>query len=233
MAKTLVDKNVQFHNELNPKVWSGDTLDQRVRLHLLNIAKHFIDFLELPVTPLTDIVLTGSLASYNYTPYSDFDLHVVLDFDKISCDEQVLQQLFDSKKRLWNKTYPITVLGHDVELYAEDKDQKDVTNGTFSLLDDKWVEIPQKKRPHVKTAAIHAKSLDLMDQIDQVISDNDEKQANKLKEKIVKMRRAGLATTGMYGTENLTFKILRNQGYIDRITNFINNKMVHQLGLGQ
>lgn len=231
MAKTLVDKNVQFHNELNPKIWNNNNLDPRIRLHLLSIAKQFIEFLELPVTPLRDIVLTGSLASYNYTSYSDFDLHVILDFDKISCDEQVLQQLFDSKKRLWNKTYPITIYEHDVELYAEDKDQKDVTNGTFSLLDNKWVEIPQKKRPHVKTAAVHAKALDLMDQIDQVISDDDDEQANKLKQKIVKMRRSGLATTGMYGTENLVFKILRNQGYIDRITNFINNKMVYQLGI--
>lgn len=231
MPKLQVDKNVQFHNELNPKIWSDNTLDQRVRLHLLETAKLFIDFLELPNTPLVDIVLTGSLASYNYTPYSDFDLHIILDFGKISCDEEVLTQLFDSKKRLWNKTYPVTILGYTVELYAEDVKQEDVTNGTFSLLDDAWTETPKKQRPKIDTAALRAKTLDIMDQIAQVIGDNDHKAANKLKEKIVKMRRAGLADSGMYSVENLAFKILRNQGYIDRISDFITKHTISQLSL--
>lgn len=231
--KNLVGNNIKFHSELNPKVWQGDRMNQRIRYHLLKIAQLFIKSLNIDNIPLTDIYLTGSLASYNYTPYSDFDLHIVLDKSKLSCDPKLLDKMFKSAKNLWNEHYPITIKGYDVELYAQDANEPHTSNGVYSVLDNRWVEQPQRISPLLKNSAIKTKTLSLMYDIDSVIKDGDLKAAQKLKDKISKMRKNGLEKTGMYGVENLSFKVLRNQGYLDKLFEFIKNQITQRLSLDQ
>ena len=45
--------------------------------------------------------------------------------------------------------------------------------------------------------------------------------ALSIKDKILKMRREGLARDGEFAIENLTFKKLRNEGYIEKIIDLI------------
>ena len=47
--------------------------------HSLEAAKLFIDKLPFEVD-VEDITLTGSLANYNWSSYSDVDLHIIIDF---------------------------------------------------------------------------------------------------------------------------------------------------------
>lgn len=231
--KVQVSKNVQFHNRLNPRVWDNDRMKQRIRYHLLKIAKLFIESLNIENIPLKDIYLMGSLASYNYTPYSDFDLHIILDKSKLSCDPKLLDQMFKSAKNRWNEHYPITLKGYDVELYSQDINAPYVSNGVYSVLDDKWVEKPEKVFPVIKDNAIRVKALSLMYDINRVIEDGEVDAAQKLKDKISKMRKSGLEKTGMYGVENLTFKVLRNQGYLNKLFDFIKHKITQDLSLPQ
>ena len=64
--------------ELNPKIWVKGLLNSRVRLRLLDIADDFINTLPISHSLVDDIILTGSLANYNWSRYSDFDLHILL-----------------------------------------------------------------------------------------------------------------------------------------------------------
>ncbi len=45
----------------------------------------------------------------------------------------------------------------------------------------------------------------------------DVDKVNTLKEKIKKMRKAGLDKKGEYSVENLAFKVLRNNGYLEKL----------------
>ena len=75
---------------LNPAIWKGADIDERVRKGLLQIVNDFLDGLRVKINP-EDIVLTGSSANYNWTPQSDIDVHIVVDFKKIkSVDPKVL-----------------------------------------------------------------------------------------------------------------------------------------------
>jgi hypothetical protein len=75
-----------FHlqDELNPKIWeSSDKMVPKVRERLLEIAYEFIEFLGVDVI-ISDVVMTGSLANYNWSQYSDVDLHLIADFEQFS-----------------------------------------------------------------------------------------------------------------------------------------------------
>jgi predicted nucleotidyltransferase len=231
--KIDIFKNVQFHDELNPKIWDNFNMNKKVQYHLLRVAKKFIESLDIDNLPLRDVQLTGSLASYNYTPYSDFDLHVVVDRSQLSCDPQVAEELFQAKKAVWNKTYPVKIYGHDVELYVEDSANPPVSNGTYSVIDGEWIIQPKKQRPKINNSAILAKTQDLVTRIEDAISSKDHDAAQDIKEKIGRMRRSSIADEGLYGVENLAFKVLRNQGYLNRLSDFITKGTVTGLSLGE
>ena len=66
--------------KLNDKIWNKDlTINQKVRKNLLQIAKDFIEFIKIKNLKIIDIVLTGSIANYNWHSKSDIDLHIIID----------------------------------------------------------------------------------------------------------------------------------------------------------
>ena len=78
--------DLSIKKELNQSIWDGEKLNTLVRERLLKIADDFIEDLEIvEKEDIEDIRLTGSLANYNYTSYSDIDLHVIIDFQKVVC----------------------------------------------------------------------------------------------------------------------------------------------------
>jgi hypothetical protein len=64
--------------------------------------------------------------------------------------------------------------------------------------------------------------MDQVDRVEKLIDDGKyeeaEKYADKLKEKIQKMRKAGLETIGAYSVENLAFKVLRRTDYLGKLS---------------
>ena len=75
---------LQYHSELNPKFWVNVFLKDEVRKQLLEIAKEWLKFAEVPTSAVEDIVLTGGNANFNYTDDSDLDVHIILNPKKIS-----------------------------------------------------------------------------------------------------------------------------------------------------
>ena len=72
----------EMHDKLDRDFWNqpDDNLDPEIQEKLLIIANDFYDSLEVGDVPYEDVTFTGSLAAYNYSRFSDVDLHILLDF---------------------------------------------------------------------------------------------------------------------------------------------------------
>jgi predicted nucleotidyltransferase len=230
-----------FHlqDELNPKIWeSSDKMSPKVRERLLEIAYEFIEFLGVDII-VSDVVMTGSLANYNWSQYSDVDLHIIADFEQFSEKELPLyEELFKLKKTLFNDKHNIKIYGYDVELYVQDETESHFSSGEYSVLFNEWITKPKKENVEIDTALIKNKSEHWMKIIDEVIDDTKEKSIesgmdsiNKVKEKLKKYRTAGLEDGGEMSDENLVFKVLRRNGYIQKLFDFQNEYQDKKLSL--
>lgn len=231
-AQDFLKDNVKYHNSLNMYVWDGEDMNKEVRYKLLLIAKEFIEYLDVPNFKLVDIVLRGSLTNYNYTQYSDFDLHLVTRYGDLQCDD-IARAFYKAKKQIWNDEHDIIIHGHEVELYVEDVNEPNASQGAYSILRGEWIKQPTFDPPKLNDRAINAKVAVLVKEIESAISSGRVKELKSVKDKIVKMRKSGLADGGEYSTENLAFKILRNQGYITRLQKSIVDKQDAELGLAE
>jgi len=230
-AKDLVKGNIAYHHTLNQDVWDGDELRVDVRYKLLEIAKRFIEYLEIPNFKLVDVILRGSLVNYNYTQYSDFDLHIVTDYSAL--DGDITEPFYMAKKKIWNDEHDITIKGHEVELYVEDVGAENVSEGTYSVLDARWIRIPEYRKPSINDHAVNAKARDLMTQINRAIREGSVEDITRLQDKIKAARQAGLDAGGEFSTENLAFKIVRNKGYLDKLYKNKNQKFDQELSLDE
>ena len=226
-------------DELNPKVWDNEnTLNKEVREKLLAVATEFIEFLGVPIL-VDDIIFTGSLANYNWSKYSDVDLHVVADFTQFSDDLLPLyQELFKVKKTLFNTDHDIKIFGYDVELYVQDSNEAHFSSGVYSVLNDEWNNKPKKENVKIDKNLIRQKSSQWMEIIDtalesasDVTADDAREILKKCRNKLKKYRTCGLEKEGEYSDENLVFKVLRRNGYIEKLMNFENDVVDKELSL--
>lgn len=217
---------VTVNAELNPKIWQGGRLDGKVRLKLLEIARAFVDFVGIDLD-VEDYTITGSNANYTWTNYSDLDLHVII--TGTPTDEQ--RELFTAKKALWGEQHNITIKSLPVECYVQGSEEPHHSTGVFSLLDNKWLVEPKKVKPSIDDSAIEAKKDAILAVIEHALLSKDLEKLRAVKDKITKMRKAGLERAGEWSVENLVFKVLRNLGLIDEITEKIRELEDQELSL--
>ena len=218
----------QFYNKtLNKSFWQDDAFDQEVRENLLSIAKDFYKHLKLDV-PVLDIQLTGSLANYNYSGYSDLDVHVIIDFSKINRDIELVKRALDGARFVWNMRHNIVIKGHDVELYVQDVHEQHTASGLFSLLNNEWIKKPTYNPPQIDERDVEVKYQYYVKEIDKMVDllNNElapaeykaiSRRAERLKEKIQQDRKECLSKEGEFCIENLVFKKLRNTGEIEKL----------------
>lgn len=214
---------LKSHNNLNKKLWDDEKIRPDVWRALDKISKEWADFAKIPRSAIKDVIVTGGNANYNYTDQSDIDLHLVVDKEKIDCQD-VLDEYLQAKKQLWALTHDITVKGHPVELYAQDyRDPFRKGQGIYSLKSAKWLQKPTKYDIDKNHPEVTRKVKELMHQIDTLIdSKSDDVSAfKKLKERIKKMRSSAIEKSGESAPENLVFKELRNRGYLDRLNKYM------------
>ena len=214
---------LKSHEQLNPKYWTDGKLDPEVWRALNRISKEWSDFANIPKAAIRDVIITGGNANYNYTKYSDIDLHLVVDKEKIDC-QGLLDDYLQSKKQLWALTHDIKVKGQPVELYAQDyQDPFREGQGIYSLQSNKWLQQPTYRKTSVNHPEVKRKVKELMFQIDALIDSNSDDIApfKKLKARLKFMRSSAIEKGGETATENLVFKELRNRGYLDRINKHV------------
>lgn len=219
---------VTVNKTLNPKLWVDGTLNPEVAAKLEDIARAFEDFIGIDLD-VVDYTITGSNANFTWTEYSDLDLHLII--PGTPTDDQ--RELFNAKKALWSEQHDITIKGLPVECYVQGEDEPHHSTGVYSLSQDKWLVEPKKVKPSVDDAAIEAKKDAILAQIEQALLSKDLDKLRTVKDKITQMRKAGLARAGEWSVENLVFKILRNLGLIDQITEKIRELEDAELSLEQ
>jgi murein DD-endopeptidase MepM/ murein hydrolase activator NlpD/peptidoglycan hydrolase-like protein with peptidoglycan-binding domain len=244
-----------FHiqENLNPKIWElpkekfmGDpegqhyTMRPKVRERLLEIAYEFIEFVKVDFI-VSDVVMTGSLANYNWSKYSDIDLHIMADFSQFNERERELyQELFTLKKTLFNDKHDIKIFGYDTELYIQDENEEHTSTGVYSVLFNKWIEEPSHEKVIVDRETVKNKSEKWMKEIDTILEnikdesvEDAKKILKKIKDKIKKYRKSGLEEKGEFSIENLVFKVLRRNNYIQKIFDFENDYIDKTLSLSE
>jgi hypothetical protein len=204
----------------------GYRLDNEVQKALLKIDNDFVSNLKKDndiKLDVTDIVVIGSIANYNWTDYSDIDLHIVADYSKLGIDADTAQTMFDAIKTSWNSKHNIIIKGHDVELYVQNKDHVPNSSAEYSVLNNRWLKEPVKEKPSFDKELIKRKYKEYKKKINQLVSAHNEDALKKLLDKLYKYRQAGLDAGGELSEENIIFKVLRAKGHVDKLKDSISN----------
>jgi len=234
-----------LQDELNPEIWDSPEhpksakLKPEIRNRLLKVAQIFIDYLDDDFF-VHDIIFIGSLVGYNWSEFSDFDIHILYDSSEFSGDVELHKELFRLKKTVFNAAHDIRIKGYETELFAQDTNEPEKSAGSYSILNNEWIRVPEKENFTIDEKKLKDKSQQWMDIIDGVLENAEDedledaiKLVKKYKEKIRKYRTCGLKKEGEFSYENLVFKFLRRNGYISKLENFKNKIADKKLSLEQ
>jgi hypothetical protein len=242
-----VFQSFDLKKTLNPNIWMNADSDDfsvvkpfpDIRKHLLAVTGLFMDTIKFKNLPVEDIIFTGSLANYNWSEYSDVDLHIIINKKAIHIDPEILDDYFTVKKEAFNTKHKINIKNFDIEIYIQDVEEQTIALGMFSVLTNQWVKTPSKENVVIDKNNIRKKLeyfISEANKIDQMVSANESASEiitliNELKEKIKKYRKSGLESNGEYSDENLVFKYLRRTNYLKRLTDYKIQTMDRMLSL--
>jgi predicted nucleotidyltransferase len=230
----IYETSTPFYNDtLHPEFWVDGKFDTGIREKLLRITSDFIQN-RININEIDDIQLTGSMANFNYTEFSDLDVHVLTDFSKLNRNTKLVKQALDGKRFVWNLRHNIVIREHEVEMYFQDTHEPHIASGLFSLKHNNWIKTPVYDPPEIDDRDVNKKADSISGDIDRLKNEIDKdisperaelyyKKAGQLKDKIRKMRQAGLESSGEFSIENLAFKRLRNSGDIGALIQSISD----------
>lgn len=221
--------------KLVDKFWVEEKLNKDVKETIKAIVDSFMEFANIETSKIKKIILIGSICNYNWSKFSDVDVHIVIDYSKIDKRKDFVQEYFDSKKQLWNDEHQkLKIFGHKVEIYVQDINDEVSSDGEYDVTHDKWVSKPEKddsidELVYSNKDKIKKKSLEIIKQISNVektVKKETSKsklkaQQNKVDEllnKLKELRKKGLSSKdGEYSVGNLVYKCVRRTGYFDKL----------------
>lgn len=217
-------KSFEPKDSLSDQIFEGSdgefSMRGDIRKRLVEISNDFIESFGVEFF-IHDVTLTGSLSNYNWSQYSDVDLHILIDFDETEYPIDLVKEFFDAKERVWNEKHDIKIKGFDVEVYVQDVKQEHVSSGVYSILHNKWLIEPERNKPNIDDRMILQKAEHYAKQIDSLIKKSNKtnvlQMIDDLRKKIKTFRQSGLEQGGEYSYENLTFKLLRRNGYFGKL----------------
>ena len=245
MEDNKILKSFKINNTLNNEIWDYDssvndkepTINNEVKDILFEVSDDFINFLGVDID-VEDITMTGSLSNYNWSSFSDIDLHILVDFGSSNIPKKVLRELFNAKQGIWNSLRDITVYGYEVEIYVQDSEEPHFSSGVYSVLNDEWIASPNKLETSWDEKKVLKKSKEWMDIIDGIYRKSNIQSSEeilnliqKVKEKLKKFRKCGLEDGGEFSYENLAFKFLRRNGYLKKLSDLKNKVTDESLSL--
>jgi len=214
----------EVNDSLEPEIWEGDRLKAEVREKLLKIVSDFLVDMPFDLEP-DDITLTGSLANYNWSKYSDVDLHILYDFSEVDENKELVIQFFKNLQTNWNNRHDIYMSDYEVEIYFQDSTEPHISTGVYSIQNDEWLTKPEPVVASIDYANIEKKAEDIVNRIDhieQMMTDEEGGAVldaiDRLKAKIRNMRQSGLEGAGQFSVENLAFKVLRRSEELGRLS---------------
>lgn len=207
-------------NNLNPKVWKDmNNLHEEIREKLLKIAKIFLKDIETPIK-LKQVLFTGSLASYQWRPTSDFDLHLVVDVLDEECLDTV-DDYFESKSKIFNTDHDIFIKNYKVEVNIKTEESVLQGKGIYDLLNKKWIQFPQKPDRMMEDPQVLKIAQKIKQEIDAAVRNKANIDTLKnIRSKIKELRADGLKKDGEYSIGNLVFKKLRHDQAIKKLYDY-------------
>lgn len=225
MKVTIYNKN------LNPEFWTDSKhLRTEVRTSLLKIASTFFADIELKFH-IRDVLFLGSSANYNWTPTSDCDLHLLVDFNDLPMAPEAAKLLTKTLAKKWNEEHDVSIRGHNVEVYIQDVQEENQATGVYSLIQNKWVKEAMPQNIILDKSLIQSKYTTWVNRINSAIFSNNAEKLKKVMSDLTKMRETGLSATGEFSTENIVFKILRQRDVIGKLKSAIQNLKNKQLSV--
>lgn len=229
--RRAVRRVLRTEDDLEPNIWQmkggKPQLRRSVRERLMSIAQDFWDGLEKGNAKLVDVILTGSCAGYRWSPSSDLDLHLVVQFADVADYEELVGGYFKARSGAWNSEHDIELEGHPVEIYVQDVNEIHWFNGLFSLMQDKWLFPPiqiERDGSDIDEGQVVNKVRSWARDISHVVRKLGGRYpsralaaADKMKLRVRQLRRTGLEREGELSIENMTFKALRKMGLIDQL----------------
>lgn len=235
-AKDINLQSFEMKDELNPKFWVNNKLNSRVRLRLLDIVNDYMKNLAVDWVEPKDVVLTGSIANYNWSKYSDVDIHILMDYSKVYKKTEFVEDYFKSKKDLWNQSHEnLKIYGFPIEIFVEDINADSCQSGIYSLNKNKWVVKPTQMEDGVQNEAyvkkISARLINQIDEIEEKLKKEKDihrievlsTKIKKIWDKVKGLRKEGLKSKYKeMSSGNIIYKVLRRTNYLDKIWEIIN-----------
>ena len=242
-AEQEVLDSFELQDELNAAAFERDIMIPEIRERLMEIAQDFLDGVDFKMD-VEDITLTGSLANYNWSKYSDFDLHILVDFAAIDADADLVREYFQNLKAMWNIRHNIFLKGFEVEVYVQNTNEEHTSTGIYSVQNDEWILKPEREvtaRSPIDKSNIEKKADDISFQIDRAEKlfadgelDNALDAIDRLRQKVRNLRKIGLSKAdGLYSVENLAFKTLRRSMELERLSTLKNKVYDRQMSITQ
>tara|TARA_R100000995_G_scaffold44203_1_gene20722 strand:- start:2155 stop:2931 length:777 start_codon:yes stop_codon:yes gene_type:complete len=231
LSKTSLPEDLWTKNEhLKPEILQA----------ALKIANEYFEGLKLdPNIKIKDITLTGSLASYSWSDMSDFDLHILINFNDLG-NKDLLKDYLNQKSRIWNMIHKILLKGFEVEIYVQDTNEPHYSAGVYSLMENRWLQRPTRSRINVDYQTVKEKAARIMEDIDDAYDTYAEKDflqakqaGDAIMERLKRYRKAGLESGGIYSVENLVFKVLRRNDYLEKLNNIRTDSYDALMGVNQ
>lgn len=225
--------SLECHDKLNPILWVNNKIKPEVRTKLLQFADTWAKFANIPTGLIEDVIMVGGNANYNYTKFSDIDVHVIVPRSKLG-PKTFIDDYLQDKKVLWTLTHDIKIYGYSVEPYAQEPtDHYPVGQGIYSLKSNEWIHEPVLADcDYVNDIGVERRVVFYSKMIDKMIKDKVSTDSfTKLRNKFSTMRGAAIAKGGEFSFENLVFKELRNRGYLDKMNNYTRDVKDRSLSL--
>lgn len=228
------DSTLQYHTTLNPLLWNKEVLRPAIRRKLLSFGKAYAQYNNVSGNLIQDIIIVGGSAGYNYTKFSDIDVHVLIDRNQLG-SRKLVDDMLKDKKKLWGLEHNIKVAGFPLEGYIQDiSEEPPKSQGVYSLVKNEWIQRPEL--PPVfdsKSVGYQNKVQYYIDAIHHLIDTNAPiSRFIKMKKRLAHLRSSGLVKGGEFAAENFAFKELRNLGLLDAMNAYMMKKFDKKLSLG-
>ena len=136
-GREVIKENIEFEIEpeeirldsfkvkdyLENHIWNDDgSLDLSVRRALLDISDDFWESCNIRWVKPKTVLLTGSICNFNWSEFSDVDVHLVVDFSEIHENKEFVQEYFDELRRYYIRQFKDA--SRERDNYISEKQQK-------------------------------------------------------------------------------------------------------------
>lgn len=212
---------IKFNDTLNPNLFDNFKLKDDVRKILIRIFDYFMTTIEKDVI-FDKVTITGSIVNYNYNKYSDIDLHIIIDKNDYTSEEDFnnIIELVATKAKLWNYEHDsIKLFNHNIEIYLQDSSEIHRSSGIYNLIANEWINKPKKQYKDIDKNYLTNKLNNIISKIDNILETTDKNKIETFIDNIKQYRKAGLESEGEYSYENLIYKYIKHKGYMNKLYN--------------